>query len=184
MGHFNGDNAHSPPDTQNSRWFQSSFPTTATWLSLNYGEHNPSHVRRHALPFSTFTSLHFFTIFTTFLRVLQRKKQTQFSMLQIKTILKTHFDYRHLTSSSSSLYYPTSFSERPYKLSEETTQCKHTHIRYNQSSHITNFSSPKTRSKNLMLNSIWGKTSESNYISDMKENIVQIMSYFLTETEI
>ena len=55
LGHFNGDNAHSPPDAQNSRWLQSSFPTTATWLSLNYGEHNPSHVPRHALPFSTFS---------------------------------------------------------------------------------------------------------------------------------
>ena len=46
LDHFNGHNAHSSqiPDTWNSRWLQSSFPPTATWLSLNYGEHNPSHV--------------------------------------------------------------------------------------------------------------------------------------------
>ena len=52
LGHFNGNNAHSPqiPDTRNSRWIQSSIPPIATWLSLNYGEHNPSHVRRHTLP--------------------------------------------------------------------------------------------------------------------------------------
>ena len=55
LGHFNGDNAHSPqiPDTRNSRWLQSSIPPTATWLSLNYSEHNPSHVRRHTLPSQT-----------------------------------------------------------------------------------------------------------------------------------
>ena len=42
----------SSPDAQNSQWLQSSFPPTATWLSLNYGEHNLSHVRRYALPYS------------------------------------------------------------------------------------------------------------------------------------
>ena len=45
----------SPPDAQKSRWLQSSFPPTATWFSLNYGEHNPSYVQRCALPFSTFS---------------------------------------------------------------------------------------------------------------------------------
>ena len=43
------------PDAQNSRWLQSSFPPMATWLSLNSGEHDPSHVRWYALPFSTFS---------------------------------------------------------------------------------------------------------------------------------
>ena len=41
---------------------------------------------------------------------------------------KTHFDSRHLTSSSSSFYFLTIISEGPYKLSEETTQRKHTYV--------------------------------------------------------
>ena len=53
LGHFNGDNAYSPPQkyqTHETTRCQSSIPPTATWLSLNYSEHNPSHVRRHTLP--------------------------------------------------------------------------------------------------------------------------------------
>ena len=43
--------------------------------------------------------------------------------------IKTHFDSRHLTSSSSSsFYFLTTISEGPYKLSEETTQHKHTYV--------------------------------------------------------
>ena len=40
--------------------------------------------------------------------------------------IKIYFDYRHLTSSSSSFYFLTTISEGPYKRSEETTQRKHT----------------------------------------------------------
>ena len=54
LGHFNGDNAYSPPQKYQTHKthgdIQSSFPPTATWLSLNYSERNPSHVRRHTLP--------------------------------------------------------------------------------------------------------------------------------------
>ena len=42
--------------------------------------------------------------------------------------LKTPFDLRHLTSSSSSFYFLTTISEGTYKLSEETTQRKHTYV--------------------------------------------------------
>ena len=109
----------SPPDAQNSRWLQSSFPPTATWLSLNYGEHNPSHVRRHTLllnflitPFRLLTD-------NISLRDLQHKQQPKFSMLQIKTILKTHFDYRHLTSSSF-LYYLTNLARKQLNVNTQT----------------------------------------------------------------
>ena len=118
LGHFNGDNAHSPPDAQNSRWLQSSIPLTATWLSLNYGEHNPSHVRRYTLPSQPSHNSISSPYSQSFLRDLQHQKQTQYSMLQIKTILKTHFDYRHLISSSS--FY---FSQP----SEEVIKHKHAH---------------------------------------------------------
>ena len=51
LGHFNGDQLTPLHQTQkNPRWLQSSFPPTATWLSLNYSEHNPSHVQRHTQP--------------------------------------------------------------------------------------------------------------------------------------
>ena len=63
----------------------------ATWLLLNYGEHNPSRVPRQALP----SQLYHISISSpysqSFLRNLQHKKQTQYSMLQIKTILKNTF---------------------------------------------------------------------------------------------
>ena len=43
--------------------------------------------------------------------------------------LKTPFDYRHTSSSSStSFYFLTTISEGPYKLSEETAQHKHTYV--------------------------------------------------------
>ena len=43
LGHFNGDNAYSPPPKYQTHEthgdIQSSFPPKATWLSLNYSEH-------------------------------------------------------------------------------------------------------------------------------------------------
>ena len=57
-------------------------------------------------------------------RVLQHQKQTQYSMLQIKTILKTPFDYRHLTSTFY-LYLPLNLARGLTTISEETTQSKH-----------------------------------------------------------
>ena len=44
-------------------------------------------------------------------RVLQHQTQTTFSMLQIKTIPKTHFDLQHLSTSSFYLYLPLKLSE-------------------------------------------------------------------------
>ena len=128
LGHFNGDNAQSPqiPDTRNSRWLQSSIPPTATWLSLNYGEHNPSHVRRHTLPSQPSQLLITpFRLYTNNLSTsLAAQTQTQYFVLQIKTILKNTFPTNGIFIFS--FIYPTSFSEWPNKLNEETTQRKHT----------------------------------------------------------
>ena len=68
-------------------------------------------------------------------------------------ILKTPFDYRHLTSSSSSFYFLTTISEGPYKLSEETTQRKHTYVTpifhaHNKLSLATN--KPTSPAKNIL----------------------------------
>ena len=104
LGHFNGDNAYSPPPKYQTHEthsdIQSSFTPTATWLSLTYNEHNPSHVRRHALPSQPSQLLITQFHLNTFPQVLQHQKQTQYSMLQTKPIPKTHFDYCHLISSS------------------------------------------------------------------------------------
>ena len=59
---------------------------------LTYGEHNPSHIRRYALPFSTLSYLHFVSLLTILLTTsLAAQTQTTFSMQQIKTILKNTF---------------------------------------------------------------------------------------------
>ena len=52
LGHFNGDNARLSPKHQTHKTHGDSkvyFLQRQTWLSLNYGEHNPSHVPRYAL---------------------------------------------------------------------------------------------------------------------------------------
>ena len=89
--HFNGNNARLSPNHQTLKTHGDSkvhFLQRQTWLSLNYGEHYPSHVPRHALP----SQLYHISISSpysqSFQRDLQHKKQTQYSMLQIKTIPK------------------------------------------------------------------------------------------------
>ena len=108
LGHFNGNNAYSPPQKYQTHEthgdIQSSIPSTATWLSPPYGEHNPSHV----------------SILTTSPRVLRHQKQTQYSMPQIEPISKNTFRL----SPSGSFILPL----LPYKLSEETTQRKHAYV--------------------------------------------------------
>ena len=130
QGHFNDDNAHSPPDAQNSRWLQSSFPPTARWLSLNYSEHNPSQVRRYALPFSTLSYLHFVSLFTILLTTsLAAQTQTTFSMLQIKTILKNTFWLR--TSWTFSFKYTA--------ISESLSNLARKQLNVNTHKHVTTF---------------------------------------------
>ena len=58
---------------------------------------------------------------------LAAQTQAKYSMLQIKTIPK---NISTSTSWTFSFIYLTTISEGPYKLSEETTQRKHTHPRY------------------------------------------------------
>ena len=72
-------------------------------------KHNPSHVRRHTLPPQP--SQHLITSFRPNANKLKlhkscsTKSKPKYSMLQIKTYFtKTHFDSRHLSSSSFSFY--------------------------------------------------------------------------------
>ena len=89
--HLNGDNAYSPqiPDTQNyTVTSKVQFLQLQQCLSSKSNEHNPSHVRRHALPSQPFQLLitQFRLNTNNPSRVLQHQKQTQYSMLQIKTL--------------------------------------------------------------------------------------------------
>ena len=96
----------------------------------NHGDskHNPSHVQRHTLP-SQLLITQFRLNTHNPSQVLQHQKQTQYFMLQNKNLfLKTPFDLRHLTTSSSSSFYFSQPSEGNYTLSEETTQRKYTYI--------------------------------------------------------
>ena len=96
-GHFNGNNARlspNPPDTQNSRWFQSLFPPTAnkTFAKLRQTQSLARPTIRAA--FSTLSYLHFVSLLTTFPTRLAAQTQTKYSMLQIKTISKNTFRLR------------------------------------------------------------------------------------------
>ena len=108
LGHFNGDNAHSSPDAQN-------YTVTLKFNSSNCNMAFAKLRRTQSLARPTsHTAISAFSISHNSIsspysqsyspRVLQHQKQTQYSMLQIKLIPKTHFDNRHLTSSSLPLF--------------------------------------------------------------------------------
>ena len=103
LGHFNGDNARlfpNPPVTQISWWLQSSFPPTANMAFAK--------LRRNTIPRTSHDTRCFLNsiispfrlLLTTFPTRLAAQTQTTYSMLQIKTILKT-FRLRHLEPSPS-----------------------------------------------------------------------------------
>ena len=92
LDHFNGDNARLSPNHQTHKTQGDSkvyFLQRQTRLSLNYSEHNLSHVQRYALlsqlSYNSISSLHSLTTFPTRLAT---QTQTKFSLLQIKTIPK------------------------------------------------------------------------------------------------
>ena len=115
--HVNGDNAYSPqiPDTQNyTVTSKVQFLQLQQCLSSKCKKNNPSHVRRHTLPSQPSQLLITpFRLNTHNLsRVLQHQKQTQIFPAANKNLFtKTHFDSRHLTSSSFYLYLPLKLSE-------------------------------------------------------------------------
>ena len=132
--HLNEDNAYSSqiPDTQNyTVTSKVQFLQLQQCLSSKSNEHNPSHVRRHTLPSQPSQLL-----ITQFRlnthnpsRVLQHQKQTQYPMLQNKTLfLKTPFDLRRLTPLHHPPFIPHNLARGLTTLSEETIQRKHTYV--------------------------------------------------------
>ena len=137
----------SPPDTQKLRWLQSSIPPTATWLSLNYGEHNLLHVRRHTLPSQPsqllITPFFLLTHNPTHHEFCSKNTNFIFHAANKNLFLKTFW-------LSASYFFILSFhflqpSEGNNKLSEEKTQCKHTYVTPSSSLNTNNFSSLKTK---------------------------------------
>ena len=111
LGHLNGDNAYSPqiPDTQNyTVTSKVQFLQLQQCLSSKSNEYNPSHVRRHTLPSQPSQLL-----ITQFrlnkhnlsMSLAAPKANPIFYAANKNFILKIPFDYRHLTSSSSSFYF-------------------------------------------------------------------------------
>ena len=112
LGHFNGDNARLSTRrtklTVTPRFISSS--GNMAFVKLRRTQFLACPTTRTV--FSALSYLHFVSILTAFLRDLQHKKQTQYSMLQIKTILKNTFRL------SASYFH---FSQP----SEEVTKHKH-----------------------------------------------------------
>ena len=94
LGHFNGDNTRlSPKSTRHTK-----LTVTPKFISSNGNMAFAKLRRTQSLArqttravFSTLSYLHFVTILPAFLRDLQHKKQTKYSMLQIKTKTKNTF---------------------------------------------------------------------------------------------
>ena len=116
--HINGDNAYSPPNTRHETHgnIQSSIPTTATCLSSKMQKkHNPSRPTTHAAT-TTFSTSHN-SISSSILTSLNstslaaQKQNLIFHAVNKNLFLKTPFDLRHLTSSSTSFYFLTTISE-------------------------------------------------------------------------
>ena len=108
------DNAYSPqiPDTKLMVTSKVQFLQLQHVFRQKCKKHNPPHVQPHTLP-SQLLIIQFHLNTHNPSRVLQHQKQTQIFHAANKNIfLKTHFDLRHLTSSSSFyLYLPLNLSE-------------------------------------------------------------------------
>ena len=81
LGHFNGDNARLSPNHQTHKSQGNSkvyFLQRQTRLSLNYSEHNLSHVRRYALPSQLFHNPTSSLYSQPFLRDSQHKHKLHF----------------------------------------------------------------------------------------------------------
>ena len=132
--HFNGDNAYSPqiPDTKLTVTSKVQFLQLQHVFLQKCKKPNPSHVRRHTLPSQPSQLL------ITQFRLNKHNFSTSLAAPKANPIfhaanknlfLKTPFDLRSLTSSSSfNPYLPYKLSEGLTTLSEETTQRKHTYV--------------------------------------------------------
>ena len=112
-----GDNAYSPqiPDTKLTVTSKVQFLQLQHVFCQKCKKHNPSYVQQDTLP-SQLLITQFCLNTHNPSRVLQHQKQTQiFHVANKNLFIKTPFDLRRLTSSSSSsFYFLTTISEGPY----------------------------------------------------------------------
>ena len=150
--HINGDNAYSPqiPDTKLTVTSKVQFLQLQHVFRQNAKKkNNPSRPMTYAAISTSHNSIssQYSQPFTS---LAAPKANPIFHAANKNLILKTPFDYRHLTSSSSSFYFLTTISEGPYKLSEETTQRKHTYVT----------PSPSLLTNQLLQLKTWYKTAQ------------------------
>ena len=110
----------------------------------------------------------------TFTSLAAPKANPIFHAANKNLFLKTPFDLRHLTSSSSSsFYFLTTICEGPYKLSEETTQRKHTYVTLSLSQLTNQLLQLKSSYTKLMLNTF------KNCLNYSFTNNIHILYIFL-----
>ena len=108
--HLNGDNAYSPqiPDTQNyTVTSKVQFLQLQQCLSSKSNEHNPSHVRWHMLLSQLLISQFHLNKHNFSTSLAAPKANPIFHAANKNLFTKTHFDSRHLTSSSSFYFSQT-----------------------------------------------------------------------------
>ena len=114
-----GDNALSPqiPDTKLTVTSKVQFLQLQHVFRQKCKKHNPSHVQRHTLP-SQLLITQFRLNTHNLSRVLQHQKQTQYSMLQIKTLFIKYLSTFAilLLLHHPSFYFLTTISAGPYKI--------------------------------------------------------------------
>ena len=132
-----GDNAYSPqiPDTKLTVTSKVQFLQLQHVFRQNAKNTIP-HVRLHTLPSQLLITQFRLNKHNFPTSLAAPKANPIFHAANKNLIPKTHFDSRHLTSSSSFLLFPYKISEGLTTLSKETTQRKHTYV--TPSSSLTN----------------------------------------------
>ena len=128
LGHFNGDNAYSPQIPRTKLTVTSK----VQFLQLQYvfrqkckKTQSLTRLTTHAAISTSHNSI-WFQYSQPFTSLAAPKANPIFHAANKNLFTKTHFDSRHLTSSSS--FYFSQPSKGNYTLSEETTQRKHTYV--------------------------------------------------------
>ena len=94
--------------TRNSRWhpkFNSYNCNMSFVKNAKKKKHNPSHVQRHTLPSQLLITQFRLNTHNLSMSLAAPKANPIFHAANKNLFTKTHFDYRHLTSSSSSFYF-------------------------------------------------------------------------------
>ena len=129
LGHFNRESNTLPKyQTRNSRWHPkfNSYNCNMSFIKMQQTQ-SLTHPTTHAV-ISTFSTHHNAISSQYSPRVLQHQKQTQYSMLQIKTLSLNTFRLSPSYYFIILLLFLTNLARGLTTLSKETTQHKHTYV--------------------------------------------------------